>query len=209
MCQQGRTDEGVTMMAAAIAINEERGALLNRPMFLCLLAEGEARGPDSGRALVLVDQALAIRGEEQLFESDMYRRRGELLASAGRARRDEAAADLCRAIAIAERQGAVAFRRRAEAALAVLGRSDTGVSAAAGTRGAEVAFPGSGDLLTRREREVLALVGRGRTDNEIGAELGISVATVHTHLDRIRDKTGQRRRFGLVKVADVLGLTAK
>ena len=41
-----------------------------------------------------------------------------------------------------------------------------------------------------REREILALVGAGRTDREIAEELFISVATVRSHLDRIRDKTG-------------------
>jgi pSer/pThr/pTyr-binding forkhead associated (FHA) protein len=58
-----------------------------------------------------------------------------------------------------------------------------------------------GALLSHREREILALVGTGRTDQEIAQELYISVATVRSHLDRIRDKTGCRRRPELTRLA--------
>jgi DNA-binding CsgD family transcriptional regulator len=60
--------------------------------------------------------------------------------------------------------------------------------------------PGPGKLSTR-ERELVALVARGRTDAQIAAELYISVRTVRTHLDRIRDKTGYRRRADLTRLA--------
>jgi DNA-binding CsgD family transcriptional regulator len=43
--------------------------------------------------------------------------------------------------------------------------------------------------LSTRERELIALVALGRTDAEIAAKLFISVSTVRTHLDRIRDKS--------------------
>ena len=56
-------------------------------------------------------------------------------------------------------------------------------------------------LLSEREREILTLVGAGRTDREIAGELYISVATVRSHLDRIRDKTGCRRRPELTRLA--------
>jgi DNA-binding CsgD family transcriptional regulator len=58
-----------------------------------------------------------------------------------------------------------------------------------------------GGVLSEREREILALVGAGRTDRGIAAELYISVATVRSHLDRIRDKTGCRRRPELTRLA--------
>ena len=64
---------------------------------------------------------------------------------------------------------------------------------------------GSGKL-SARERELIALVARGRTDAQIAAELYISVRTVHTHLDRIRDKTGCRRRADLTRLALQTGL---
>jgi DNA-binding CsgD family transcriptional regulator len=55
--------------------------------------------------------------------------------------------------------------------------------------------------LSEREREILALVGSGRTDRQIADALYISVATVRSHLDRIRDKTGCRRRPELTRLA--------
>lgn len=51
--------------------------------------------------------------------------------------------------------------------------------------------------LTGRELEVLELVADGETDREIAIRLFISIATVRSHLDRIRDKTGARRRVQL------------
>ncbi|HEY1620677.1 MAG TPA: LuxR C-terminal-related transcriptional regulator [Streptosporangiaceae bacterium] len=55
--------------------------------------------------------------------------------------------------------------------------------------------------LSTRERELVTLVARGRTDAQIAAELYISVRTVRTHLDRIRNKTGCRRRADLTRLA--------
>lgn len=61
--------------------------------------------------------------------------------------------------------------------------------------------------LSQREREVLTLVAAGRTDDQVAQELYISVKTVHSHLDRIRDKTGVRRRAELTRLAVRLGLS--
>lgn len=55
--------------------------------------------------------------------------------------------------------------------------------------------------LTAREREILALVAAGERDADIGEQLFISVRTVRSHLDRIRDKTGRRRRADLTRLA--------
>ena len=60
--------------------------------------------------------------------------------------------------------------------------------------------------LSARERELVTLVARGRTDAQIATELYISVRTVRTHLDRIRDKTGCRRRADLTRLALSAGL---
>jgi predicted ATPase/DNA-binding CsgD family transcriptional regulator len=68
------------------------------------------------------------------------------------------------------------------------------------------AEPASLAQLSKRERELLALVARGRTDAQIAAELYISVRTVRSHLDRIRDKTGSRRRADLTRLAGEVGL---
>jgi DNA-binding NarL/FixJ family response regulator len=61
--------------------------------------------------------------------------------------------------------------------------------------------PPGREMLTARERELVALIAQGRTDAEIAAQLYISIRTVRTHLDRIRDKTGCRRRADLTRLA--------
>ena len=55
--------------------------------------------------------------------------------------------------------------------------------------------------LTPRERELVALVAEGLTDSQIAGKLFISIRTVGSHLDRIRDKTGARRRADLTRLA--------
>jgi DNA-binding CsgD family transcriptional regulator len=55
--------------------------------------------------------------------------------------------------------------------------------------------------LSARERELVTLVAQGRTDAQIAGQLFISVRTVRTHLDRIRDKSGCRRRADLTRLA--------
>ncbi|HEV8650164.1 MAG TPA: response regulator transcription factor [Actinomycetes bacterium] len=60
--------------------------------------------------------------------------------------------------------------------------------------------------ITKREREILELVAGGDTDQDIAEQLTISVRTVHSHLDRIRDKTGSRRRADLTRLAIERGI---
>jgi predicted ATPase/DNA-binding CsgD family transcriptional regulator len=67
------------------------------------------------------------------------------------------------------------------------------------------AGPGLGQL-SARERELVILVAQGRTNAQIAAQLYISVRTVSSHLDRIRDKTGCRRRADLTRLALTTGL---
>lgn len=50
------------------------------------------------------------------------------------------------------------------------------------------------DELTTRQREVLALVARGRTNGEIANELGIGFDTVKTHVSEILGKLGVESR---------------
>jgi DNA-binding CsgD family transcriptional regulator len=63
------------------------------------------------------------------------------------------------------------------------------------------AAPAGAVRLSAREQELVTLVARGRTDAQIAAQLYISVRTVRSHLDRIRDKTGCRRRADLTRLA--------
>ena len=64
-------------------------------------------------------------------------------------------------------------------------------------------------VLTQREREVLALVGRGLSNQEIAAELTVSKATARTHVSRAMTKLGARDRAQLVVVAYQTGLVGQ
>ena len=65
---------------------------------------------------------------------------------------------------------------------------------------------GASIKLTPREQELLVLVAQGRTDAQIADKLFISIRTVRSHLDRIRDKSGSRRRADLTMLALRAGL---
>ncbi len=60
------------------------------------------------------------------------------------------------------------------------------------------AAPGGATKLTPREREVIAHVAEGRTNNEIGQLLGISSQTVRKHLENAYQKLGTHTRTGAV-----------
>ncbi|MDT6982340.1 response regulator [Streptomyces lusitanus] len=62
------------------------------------------------------------------------------------------------------------------------------------------------DPLTAREREVLALVGRGLSNEEIGARLLMSPLTAKTHVSRVMTKMSARDRAQLVVLAYETGL---
>jgi DNA-binding NarL/FixJ family response regulator len=65
------------------------------------------------------------------------------------------------------------------------------------------------EQLTEREREVLALVGRGLSNAEIAAELFISPATAKTHVSHVMLKLGARDRAQLVVTAYETGLVGR
>lgn len=60
--------------------------------------------------------------------------------------------------------------------------------------------------LTPREQEVTALAAHGRSNDEIAAQLVLSVLTVRTHVQRAMTKLGARDRAQLVVIAYQTGL---
>ena len=48
--------------------------------------------------------------------------------------------------------------------------------------------------ITTRQREVVALIAAGCSNDEVGARLGISPRTAKAHCDVLRQKLGVRRR---------------
>ncbi len=67
--------------------------------------------------------------------------------------------------------------------------------------------PRSGvELLTQREREVLQLIGEGRSNQQIADELSVSIKTVEAHRSHLRDKLRARNRRDLIVAAMRAGL---
>jgi DNA-binding NarL/FixJ family response regulator/signal transduction histidine kinase len=62
------------------------------------------------------------------------------------------------------------------------------------------------ELITPREREVLLLIARGRSNSEVAEELHMSSATAKTHVSRLLSKLGARDRAQLVVIAYESGL---
>jgi DNA-binding CsgD family transcriptional regulator len=122
------------------------------------------------------------------WPGDVRRREGPLLAA-----RQALGPDRARA---AEERGA-AMSRAAAAEYTVMLAEDPGPR--------QAPAPGPGTL-SPRERELVTLVAQGRTDAQIAEQLYISIRTVRTHLDRIRDKTSCRRRADLTRLALATGL---
>jgi FixJ family two-component response regulator len=65
------------------------------------------------------------------------------------------------------------------------------------------------DLLTAREREVLALVVTGRPNKQIAAQLNLSEMTVKVHRSQIMRKMRAKSLVDLVRMADLLGVSTR
>jgi DNA-binding CsgD family transcriptional regulator/tetratricopeptide (TPR) repeat protein len=122
-------------------------------------------------------------------------------------RRMAAAASLRRAREIAERLGAIVLLRQIDV-LAVRGRipeigKRPDPTPGNGTGAASI---GSRLGLTKREREVLALLADGRTNREIGERLFITEKSAGVHVSNILGKVGAARRTEAVAIARRAGI---
>jgi DNA-binding NarL/FixJ family response regulator len=131
------------------------------------------------------------------FESDRYVYEAIRSGASGFLVKDTEPEDLIQAVRIVARGDALlspGVTRRLIADIAARGR------------------PGSGvhdyriDRLTDRERQVLALVGRGLSNDEIAGVLFLSPLTVKTHVSRVMTKLTARDRAQLVVIAYETGL---
>jgi two-component system, NarL family, response regulator NreC len=64
------------------------------------------------------------------------------------------------------------------------------------------------EILSKREREVLEMVGQGWNNQQIGEHLGLSPKTIARHRERIMNKLNMHSRTELVKFAIRTGLIA-
>jgi FixJ family two-component response regulator len=110
----------------------------------------------------------------------------------------------------AMKAGAVEFLEKPvseDVLLGVIGNAIERSQATLGHQEKLRAFRDNYASLTRREREVMALVVTGRLNKQIGGELGISVITVKTHRGNVMRKMKADSLADLVKMAVRLRLT--
>src|SRR5262245_65048872 len=78
---------------------------------------------------------------------------------------------------------------------------DLNLAGAGAVFGGGAPGPGGPPALSQREREVLTLLARGHTNQEIADRLFLSVKSIETNRARIGDKLGQRNRADPVRHA--------
>jgi DNA-binding CsgD family transcriptional regulator/tetratricopeptide (TPR) repeat protein len=149
-----------------------------------------AKAGDDADAWLAVVEAFGY-GEEYR-QACARRRLATVLLAAGK--RDAAADELRAALGTATRLGA------APLAAAVRAVAESGGLRMSGER---APVP---DVITPRERSVLALVAGGRTNRQVGEELYISEKTVSVHLTRVMAKLGAANRTEAVRMAYERGL---
>ena len=216
--------------AAVLTRCREAGELLGMPALLILLAMLDLRADRFGDAAAHLREAVQItlRTGDSWVLCDALECAGRLCAATGRfgdaitawaaaitlnrqggvvepavaarhrdepMRRARQALGPDRVRAAEERGAAISLATAAEYALMLTAPAPPPAPAATG--------PGK---LSARERELVTLVAQGRSDAQIAAELYISIRTVRSHLDRIGDKTGCRRRVDLTRLALSAGL---
>jgi DNA-binding CsgD family transcriptional regulator len=210
--------------AAGLARARDAGDLLNQAVLLPRIVDLDLRAGRTGDAAAHLREALqiAVRTGTWFELLTGLSQCGDLCAATGRAA--EALTLWAACAAVGQQQGSTYppwFVPRWEEQLGQARQAlGPGQARAAEDRGAAMslaaaaeyalmltdpsphqpAAPGPGTL-SARERELVRLVAQGRTNAQIAAELHISVHTVRSHLDRIRDKTGCRRRTDLTRLA--------
>ena len=215
--------------AAGLALARDAGDLWNQAILLPTIVDLDLRAGRTGDAAAHLREGLQIAvlaGTRFELRFGLFQC-GELCAATGRAAE---ALTLWTACAAADQHEGLteppwSVLRREEQLREARQALGPGQSRAAEDRGAAMslataaeyalmltdpgppqpAAQGSGPL-SARERELVRLVAQGRTNAEIANELFISGRTVSSHLDRIRDKTGCRRRADLTRLALAVGL---
>ena len=122
MAEQGRNDEGMAQIQEGLAGIRATGSQLNRPYFLCLLAEACTKSGriDDGLGALMEALAAVDEHENRQYEAEIHRLNGELLLKQDDSNATDAQNCFERAIRIARNQSAKSLELRATTSLARL-----------------------------------------------------------------------------------------
>ena len=139
------------------------------------------------------------------FETDEYVYQALRAGASGFLVKDAEPEELIRAVRVVHKGEALLSPSVTRRLIASLAKRAPG--AAAGRDHGNRALPDSGlARLTEREREVLALVAQGMSNEELAVRLYLSPLTTKTHVSHIMTKLGARDRAQLVVIAYESGL---
>ena len=180
----GAPGGGLENMRRGVELLREQNVLLFDGLLKIALAEAEARAGDPGRAIAILDEALAMshRAGYRAFEAELHRVRGETLLMCGSANSAPTEQAFVSAIAVARQQGTRSFGLRAALSLAKLYQS-TGRPADA--------------------QAVLAPALEGFSPTPEMPEIAEALALVAalTESDEVKAQAAQRRRLTQLQVA--------
>ena len=143
------------------------------------------------------------------FETDEYVYQALRAGASGFLVKDAEPEELIRAVRVVHKGEALLSPSVTRRLIASLARRAPGAAAAAaaGRDPGNRALPAAGlARLTEREREVLALVAQGMSNEEIAVRLYLSPLTTKTHVSHIMTKLAARDRAQLVVIAYESGL---
>lgn len=223
--ESGDFDSARSVCVEAMARSREAGDLIDLATMLTIGAflEDLAGNPAQARTYLHEALVVAARTGDHLSLVDCIQECGFLCAATGYGAEAVTlwaayAAEAARA-GTPERQSAKDIHRRQEYLRRITAALSPAQLRAAEDRGSRMTLAAAAEFatmltapqeataadaasqLSARERELVTLVARGHTNTQIAERLHISVRTVASHLDRIRDKTGHRRRADLTRLA--------
>jgi predicted ATPase/DNA-binding CsgD family transcriptional regulator len=222
----GETDSARRVCAAGLTLSRQVDDLVNQLALLAIMADLERLAGNLAVAAQCLEEqiVLASRIGHDLTLANGVESCGYLCAATGqwadavtlwsavsadrrrRGRRSEPEnevqhADYMRRVEQALDPGQLREAHDRGALMTISAAAELAIMVAGAAHEREAAEPAPGKLLSPRERELVTLVAQGHTNAEIAERLYISVRTVTSHLDRIRDKTGYRRRADLTRLA--------
>jgi predicted ATPase/DNA-binding CsgD family transcriptional regulator/transcriptional regulator with XRE-family HTH domain len=222
LIQAGDFATAESVCAAGLAASRNAGDLMNLPTLLARMALLDLQAARTEDAATHLQEALQIALRSGNWFGDYLDYCGHLCAATGRHAEAITAWAAHTALLPRKEDWPGDARRRQEPLRTARQSLGPGQARAAEERGAAMSWTTAAEYalmltsaslqqpqapglalskLSARERQLVTLVAQGRTDAQIAAQLGISIRTVRSHLDRIRDETGCRRRADLTRLA--------